>query len=206
MSDIDRRDALGRMASIPAGFVISDELLERARAHVDGALEPQGTQGTPAAPAQPRPAYVPKQFTPDEWRLVRLLVNYIIPRDARSGSATDAGVPEFMDFMLGENAGMRTWMRNGIAWLNGECRRVNGKGFVSCSDAERRAVLDTIAYPKKAAPEAKPGVDFFNSFRNLTSSGFWTSRIGIRDIGYLGNVPVAKWEGTPVEVIRKMGL
>ncbi len=97
-------------------------------------------------------------------------------------------------------------MRNGIAWLNGECRRVNGKGFVSCSDAERRAVLDTIAYPRRAEASAKPGVDFFNSFRNLTSSGFWTSRICIRDIGYMGNVPIAKWEGTPAEVIRKMGL
>ena len=204
MSDINRRDALGQLAAIPAGFVISDELLERARTYVDEALD---DQGPPAQqPAQPRPAYVPKQFTPDEWRLVRLLVNYVIPRDARSGSATDAGVPEFMDFMLGENAGMRTWMRNGIAWLNGECRRVNGKGFVSCNDAERRAVLDTIAYPRRAAPEAKPGVDFFTSFRNLTSSGFWTSRIGIADIGYMGNRPIATWAGTPAEVIRKMGL
>jgi gluconate 2-dehydrogenase gamma chain len=206
MSEMNRRDALGKLAAVPAGFVISDELIERARAHVAELLEPQSAQSTQSAPAQPRPAYVPKQFTPDEWRLVRLLVNYVIPRDARSGSATDAGVPEFMDFMLGENAGMRTWMRNGIAWLNGECRKRHGKGFVSCSDAERRAVLDTIAYPRRAAPESRPGVDFFNSFRNLTSSGFWTSRMGIADIGYKGNVPVAKWEGTPADVIRKMEL
>ena len=206
MSDMDRREALGYLAALPAGFAIGPELLERARAHVEEVLEPQGAQGTQGAPAQPRPAYVPKQFTPDEWRLVRLLVNYVIPRDARSGSATDAGVPEFMDFMLGENAGMRTWMRNGIAWLNGECRRRHGKGFVSCSDAQRREVLDAIAYPRRAEASVRPGVDFFNSFRNLTSSGFWTSRIGVADLGYLGNRPVAKWEGTPAEVIRKMGL
>jgi gluconate 2-dehydrogenase gamma chain len=149
---------------------------------------------------------VPKQFTPDEWRLVRLLVNYVIPRDARSGSATDARVPEFMDFMLGENAGMRTWMRNGIAWLNGECRKRFTKGFVSCTDPQRREVLDAIAFPRKAAPEHKPGVDFFNSFRNLTSSGFWSSRIGVADLGYMGNRVVNNWVGTPPEVIRKMGL
>lgn len=203
MSDMDRRQALGYLAAMPAGFVISDDLLDRARAFVE---EQQGAPAAPGAPQQPRPVYQPKQFTPDEWRLVRLLVNYVIPRDARSGSATDAGVPEFMDFMLGENAGMRTWMRNGIAWLNGECRRRHGKGFVSCSDAQRREVLDAIAYPRRAEAAMRPGVDFFNSFRNLTSSGFWTSRIGIADIGYLGNRPVAKWEGTPAEVIRKMGL
>lgn len=82
---------------------------------------------------------------------LRLLVNYVIPRDARSGSATDAGVPEFMDFMLGENAGMRTWMKNGLGWMNAECRNRFKKGFVSCSDAQRREVLDAIAFPKQAA-------------------------------------------------------
>jgi gluconate 2-dehydrogenase gamma chain len=202
---MDRWEALGHLAAMPAGFMLAPELLERARAFADGLFEVQGAQGAPAAPQQPAP-YQPKQFTPDEWRLVRLLVNYVIPRDARSGSATDARVPEFMDFMLGENAGMRTWMRNGIAWLNGECRRRHGAGFISCTDAQRREVLDAIAYPRRAEAAMRPGVDFFNSFRNLTSSGFWTSRIGIRDIGYMGNVPVAKWEGTPAQVIRKMGL
>lgn len=205
MSEMSRRDALQNLAAIPAGVVISPELIERARAHVEELLGPQGAQGTPGAAQQAR-AYQPKQFTPDEWKLVRLLVNYVIPRDARSGSATDAGVPEFMDFMLGENAGMRTWMRNGIGWLNGECRRRFVKGFVSCDDAQRREMLDAIAFPKRAAPEAKPGVDFFNSFRNLTASGFFSSRIGVADLGYVGNRAVAMWEGTPPAVIRKMGL
>lgn len=210
MSDINRREALASLLAIPAGLAISPDVLERAAAHAHEAVE-QTAQGTPtqgAAPAQaaqPR-AYVPKQFTSDEWRLVRLLVNYVIPRDARSGSATDAGVPEFMDFMLGEYANMRTWMKNGLGWMNAECRRRFGKGFVSCTDAQRREVLDAIAFPKRAVAEMKPGVDFFNSFRNLTASGFWSSRIGIADLGYMGNRPVAKWEGTPAAVIRKMGL
>ena len=205
MSEMNRRDALQHLLAVPAGLVIAPEVVERAAAHVEAALGPAGdatgadAQGT----AQPsaRPAYQPKQFTTDEWRLLRVLVDYVIPRDARSGSATDAGVPEFMDFMLGEYASMRTWMKNGLGWMNAECRSRFGKGFVSCTDAQRREVLDAIAYPKKAAAAMKPGVDFFNNLRNLTASGFWSSRIGVKDLGYIGNVPVAKWEGTPPQVL-----
>ena len=213
MADMNRREALQNLLAIPAGLALAPDAIERAAAHAHEALEPQhGTheqgaraQGAGAQPAAPRP-YAPKQFTTDEWRSARLLANYVIPRDARSGSATDAGVPEFMDFMLGESAGMRSWMKNGLAWMNAECRVRFRKGFVSCSDAERRELLDAIAFPKKAAAEMKPGVDFFSNFRNLTASGFFSSRIGIADLGYIGNRPVATWEGTPPEVMRTLGL
>jgi hypothetical protein len=202
MTDINRREALASLLAIPAGVALSPDVLDRASAHAHAARAAEDGDGT----ATTQQAYVPKQFTPDEWRLVRLLVNYVIPRDARSGSATDAGVPQFMDFMLGESAGIRTWMKNGLGWMNAECRKRFDRGFVSCTDAQRREVLDAIAYPKRAAAEMKPGVDFFNSFRNLTASGFFSSRIGIADLGYVGNRPVAKWEGTPPEVARKLGL
>jgi len=204
MSEMNRRDALQHLLAVPAGMVIAPEVVERAAAHVEAALAPVATEASAEAQtAQPaaRPAYRPKQFTTDEWRLLRVLVDYVIPRDARSGSATDAGVPEFMDFMLGEYASMRTWMKNGLGWMNAECRSRFGRGFVSCTDAQRREVLDAIAYPKKAAAAMKPGVDFFNNLRNLTASGFWSSRIGVKDLGYIGNVPVAKWEGTPPQVL-----
>lgn len=207
MNEINRREAMQHLLAIPAGMAIAPDLLDRAAAHAADAVEQhaheaQQAQGAAATPApQPRPAYRPKQFTTDEWRLVRLLADYVIPRDARSGSATDAGVPEFMDFMLGENAGMRTWMKNGLGWMNAECRTRFGKGFVSCSDAQRREVLDAIAFPKKAAPAVQDGVRFFNNFRNLTASGFWSSRIGAADLGYIGNRPVAQWEGTPKAVM-----
>jgi hypothetical protein len=133
-------------------------------------------------------------------------VNYVIPRDGRSGSATDAGVPEFMDFILGEYRSNQQWMREGLAWMNAECRRRFDAGFISCTDVQRREVLDAIAYPRRAAESVRPGVEFFNHFRNLTSSGFWTSRIGITDLGYSGNRPVAQWEGTPPEVRRWLGI
>jgi gluconate 2-dehydrogenase gamma chain len=196
MTDITRRDVVAGLASVPAALLIPADGLERAAAHAADAIELE--QGTPAQ--QPRP-YQPKNFSTDEWRFVRSLVDYVIPRDARSGSANDAGVPQFMDFILGEYTNNRQWMRDGISWMNAECRRRFDNGWMSCSDAERKLLLDDIAYPARAAEALKPGADFFTRFRNLTSSGFWSSRIGVADLGYVGNRPVAKWEGTPANVL-----
>jgi hypothetical protein len=184
--------------------MLSPEVVERASAHAAEALQAQ--QGAAGAQAPARQAYQPKNFTKDEWRLVRLLVNYVIPADGRSGSATQAGVPEFMDFVLGEYQSNRQWMKDGLGWMNAECRRRHGKGFISCNDSQRREVLDAIAWPRRAAPEVREGVEFFNRFRNMTASGFFSSRMGVQDLGYVGNRPVAKWEGTPAHVMRHFGL
>lgn len=198
MSEMNRRDMLASIAAGAAALSIPREGLEAAAAHAHEAVaaEEQAQQQ-----GQQPAAYVPKQFTADEYRLVRLLVDYVIPRDARSGSATQAGVPQFMDFILGEYPGNRTWMKDGIAWVNAECRRRFGQGFISCNDAQRRELLDAIAYPRRAREQDRPGVEFFNRFRNLTSSGFWTSRMGIADLGYIGNRPVMEWVGTPPNVL-----
>lgn len=195
--NLSRREILAGLAAAPAALILPQEGLDRAAEYAQAALmsEEQQPQGTP-----PRP-YEPRNFSTDEWRLVRSLVNYVISRDARSGSATDAGVPEFMDFILGEYRNNQQWMREGLSWINAECRRRFDNGWMSCSDAERREVLDAIAYPRRASEAVRPGVDFFTRFRNMTASGFWSSRIGVADIGYVGNRPSAKWEGTPPEVL-----
>jgi hypothetical protein len=158
--------------------------------------------------------FAPKFFTPHEWETVRLLADIVLPRDERSGSATDALVPEFMDFILDdpladprERERNQTRMRGGLAWLDRECaERFAGKTFLEASDAERKAVLDDIAYPDKARPEVSQGVAFFNAFRDLTASGFWSSRQGVEDLAYQGNTFVAEWKGCPPEVIEKLGL
>ena len=195
-----RREILQGMLAVPAGLALSPEAVERAAAHAHDALEAAAPREKNAR--QPAQAYVPKNFTSDEWQLVRVLVDYVIPRDETSGSATDAGVPEFMDFILGEYTSNQRWMKDGLGWLNAECRTRHDKGFISCSDAERREVLDAIAFPRTAAPEVEEGVAFFNRFRNMTASGFFSSKVGVADLGYMGNRPVAKWEGTPANVIR----
>lgn len=200
--DFTRREVLQGLLAIPAGLALSPEAVERAAAHAHEALE----AAAPRDARQPAQAYVPQNFTSDEWQLVRVLVDYVIPRDEKSGSATDAGVPEFMDFVLGEYTSNQRWMKDGLGWLNAECRTRHDKGFISCSDTERRQVLDAIAFPRSAAPEVEEGVAFFNRFRNMTASGFFSSKIGVADLGYMGNRPVAKWEGTPPEVVRWLGV
>lgn len=198
--DFTRREVLQGLLAIPAGLALSPEAVERAAAHAHDALEAAAPREKNAR--QPARAYVPQNFTSDEWQLVRVLVDYVIPRDETSGSATDAGVPEFMDFILGEYTSNQRWMKDGLGWMNAECRARHDKGFVSCSDTERREVLDAIAFPRTAAPAMKEGVEFFNRFRNMTASGFFSSKVGVADLGYMGNRPVAKWEGTPANVIR----
>ena len=150
--------------------------------------------------------FVPKYFTAAEFTLVTLLADIVIPKDERSGSASDAGVPEFMDFMMIDQPARQVAMRGGLAWLDHECQQRFDKIFLDCSDAERTAVLDDIAWPAKAKPEYAHGVAFFSSFRDLTAAGFWTTRMGIDDLQYLGNRSVARWNGCPEAALKKLGV
>ena len=158
----------------------------------------------------PRPSTLDlKFFTSEEYPTVRLLADLIIPRDARSGSASDAGVPEFMDFMMADqdtSAEARTAMRGGLAWTDAECGRRYGKRFVECSERERIGLLDEIAWPARARPEMSHGVTFFNAFRDLTASGFWSSEMGVKDLRYQGNAVVPTWTGCPDASLRKIGV
>jgi hypothetical protein len=165
----------------------------------------QAAQAAQAARTAAEP-FVPKFFTPAELRFVRVLADVVIPKDERSGSASDAGVPEFMDFMMIEQPARQVAMRGGLAWLDRECQRRFDRIFLDCSDAERRAVLDDIAWPARAASEFAHGVAFFNSFRDLTAAGFWTTRMGIDDLQYLGNRSVARWNGCPDAALKKLGV
>src|SRR5688572_12675641 len=98
-------------------------------------------------------AFRPKFFTAHEYATVRLLVDLIIPKDERSGSATDAGVPQFMDFMMLDQPARQTAMRGGLAWLDRECGLRFEKNFLAATPAQRTQVLDEIAWPQKATPE-----------------------------------------------------
>jgi len=150
--------------------------------------------------------FAPAFFTPHEWETVRVLSDLIIPKDDRSGSATDAGVPEYMDFLMGDRPDGQTPMRGGLAWLDNECYERSGKTFLTSTEAERTTILDDIAWPKKARPEMSQGVAFFNMFRDMTASGFWTSKIGVTDLDYQGNTFVMEWKGCPPAALQKLGV
>ena len=168
--------------------------------------EAEALQASAAAQAARSSAFTPKFFTPQEFKLVTTLADIIIPKDERSGSASDAGVPEFMDFMMIDQPARQVAMRGGLAWLDRECQQRFDRPFLDCGDAERAAVLDDIAYPAKAEPSRAHGVAFFNSFRDLTATGFWTTRMGIDDLQYMGNRSVARWNGCPEESLTKLGV
>ena len=191
MSDYSRREVLGLlgMAIMSGAFGCTADGVEKA-ARARQAAEP----------------FTRKFFTDAEWSTVRTLVDMVIPRDARSGSATDAGVPEFMDVILTEFPDSGTSMRAGLTWLDGESRRRFAKPFHEGTEAERKPLLDAIAWPKRAAPEMKQGADFFKQFRNLTASGFWSSRMGVEDLRYIGNTFNPGWNGCPSPVLELLGL
>jgi gluconate 2-dehydrogenase gamma chain len=191
-----RRDALKVLLAAPvATFTWTEAEAAQAAAAAQTARA--------AATAKP---FVPKFFTATEFNLVRVLADIVIPKDERSGSATDAGVPEFMDFMMIDQPARQVAMRGGLAWLDLECQERFDKTFLACTEAERTAVLDDIAWPAKAKPEFAHGVAFFNNFRDLTASGFWTTRMGIDDLQYTGNRSVARWNGCPPEALKKLGV
>ncbi|MDX1672140.1 MAG: gluconate 2-dehydrogenase subunit 3 family protein [Balneolaceae bacterium] len=144
-------------------------------------------------------------FTDHEYETVRVLANMIIPADDRSGNAEQAGVPDFIDFMMLDRPEIQTPMRGGLQWLDAQCNRLFGNSFIDCSEQERREMLDEIAYPEQASSEMLPGVRFFNRMRDLTASGFWSSKIGIEDIQYLGN-RATNWNGCPEKALKHIGV
>ena len=198
---VSRRDVIKWLAAAPALGAINwtGEQAERANEHLRALSGPEAS----AAP------YAPKFFSAHEWATVTILVDYIIPRDERSGSATDAKVPEFMDFILHDadsSDATRTAMRGGLAWIDLACEQRYGKPFAACSDADRRQLLDAIAWPKKARAEVSQGVAFFNRFRDLTATGFFSSAMGWKDLRYMGNVAVAEWKGCPPAALEQLGV
>lgn len=192
---MDRRDVVKMLgAASLAAIGLASPDVARAADYASAALQ------------QGAPAYQPIFFTKTEWPMVRTLSDLVIPKDARSGSATDAGVPEFMDFIVSDFKWNQKWMREGLGWLNGECTKRFKRGFVACTPEQQKQVLNDIAFPKKAPAALKPGVEFFTKFRDLTATGFWSSRIGYKDIGYMGNTIVPVWEGCPEPQLQKLGV
>ena len=172
---------------------------DEAHAHAEQARAKSGS--VPGA----KP-FKPKFFTPHEYATVATLVDLIIPADARSGSATDAGVPEFMDFMMVDQPRRQVAMRGGLALIDRLSDARFGKRFTAATDAQRRQLLDEIAFTTNADPGLSQAVAFFSSFRDLTASGFWSSRMGVADLQYQGNVFVSDWNGCPDEALKKLGL
>jgi gluconate 2-dehydrogenase subunit 3-like protein len=194
---ISRRRALALLTAGPvAAMTWTNAEAEQAHEHATQAR----------AQAQPSAAYKRKFFTAHEYATVGLLVDLIIPRDERSGSATEAGVPEFMDFMMVDQPRRQVAMRGGLALVDKLSQDRCGKRFVSATDRDRRALLDEIAYTSNPDPGLSHAIAFFSSFRDLTATGFFTSKMGVADLQYVGNVFVNEWTGCPEAALEKLGV
>lgn len=146
-------------------------------------------------------------FTDHEMATITVLADIIIPKDEVSGSASEAQVPAFIEFIVKDMPQHQVPMRGGLRWLDMQCLKKHQLAFKDCSPAQQLAMVDLIAYPDRAKdkPELKPGVSFFSLMRNLTATGFYTSEAGVRDIGYAGN-QANQWNGVPKDVLKQYNL
>lgn len=146
-----------------------------------------------------------KFFTDHEMATITVLADIIIPKDDKSGSASDAKVPEFIEFIVKDIPSHQTPMRGGLRWLDVQCMNRYNAAFKDATKDQQLEMVNDIAYPEHAKPGMEQGVSFFNRMRDLTASGFYTTEMGFEDLGYVGNMP-NKWEGVPADILKQYGM
>src|SRR5437773_160715 len=188
---ISRRDILRTLAVSAAGSVLKVIPAEAAEyvhqmVHKEKAAAPAG-------------AYTPKYFSASQYATLTFLCDTIIPKDEKSGGAVEAGAPEFIDLLTSENPEYQLRLGGGFFWLDGTCTDRYGKVFMECTLEQKKEILDLIAFRKNAKkdPGLSQGVAFFAFLRKMTCDGYYTSKIGIQDLQYIGNVTRSEWPGCP---------
>jgi len=138
------------------------------------------------------------------------LCDLIIPADEKSPAASAVGVVDFIDEWISapypQQRADRSIILPGLTWIESEAQGRFGKDFAALEQAQKEAIANDICSPAKAAPNAATAARFFAKFRDLTAGGFYTTPVGMKDIGYVGNVPLEKFEGPPIEALKKAGL
>jgi hypothetical protein len=204
---MNRRDSL---KALGLTAISSAVLLDACKPGEEKAQAP-GTDSTKQAGRQDfeverdKRLHEEKFFNDHELATIGILADIIIPKDDKSGSATDAKVPEFIEFIVKDIPSYQTPMRGGLRWLDLQSLQRFEKSFADASPEQRINIVDDIAYPNKLKPGMLQGAGFFNLMRDLTASGFFTSEMGVKDLGYAGNKP-NRWEGVPADVLKQYGL
>lgn len=191
---VSRRELFNIIGAVPAAALVAGSPAAASVLTQDGS-------GHIAAQAGAKEPYKRQTFDDHQWRTVRVLCDLIIPADERSGSATEAGVPEFLDDWIAfravqdRNQDLQAQIFGGLIWLDRESNRQFQKDFADASADQQKELLDRIAYPQRAAEADHPWVVFFDEFRSLVVSGFFSSKMGVTDLPYLGNTVVTEWRG-----------
>jgi len=209
---IPRRDALKSLGTVAALPILGERGVREVESAARQAQAPAGPRGTPTDPdlVNPTPGTWPRLLADNELATIAVLCDTIIPADEKSPSASAVGVPAWInEYVSAPYEGQQralVQLRGGLLWLDRESEARFGKRFAALADAERRQICDEICYLPKARPEHQAAARFFDMVRDLTAVGFYTTREGMRDLQYIGNVPVAAWKGAPPEVLSHLGL
>jgi gluconate 2-dehydrogenase gamma chain len=189
---VTRRDVLRTLAAGAVGGSVLQVIPAKAAEYAHQMVHKEKA----AAPAG---KYAPKFFDAHQYETLRSLCDTILPKDEKSGGALEAGAPEFIDLLTSENDEFQVKLAGGLLWLDSRCVDDYGKTYLECAAEQRKEILDLIAYRKNAKKDKSlsQGVAFFVLLRNMTCDGFYTSKIGIEDLQYIGNTSRSEWPGCP---------
>ena len=189
---VTRRDVLRTLAAGAVGGSVLQVIPAKAAEYAHQMVHKEKA----AAPAG---KYTPKFFDAHQYETLRSLCDTILPKDEKSAGALEAGAPEFIDLLTSENDEFQVKLGGGLLWLDSRCADDYGKTYLECTSEQRKEILDLLAYRKNAKKDASlsQGVAFFALLRNMTCDGFYTSKIGIEDLQYIGNTSRSEWPGCP---------
>lgn len=202
---MNRRDSLKALGLLAAGSaaVLANNSCSDKKAIVKDAHEQlPGVQDFEYE--RTKKLYEETYFDAHEMATITVLADIIIPKDDTSPAASEVGVPAFIEFIVKDIPDHKLPMRGGLKWLDVYALNKYKNVFIHLKTNEQIAIVDEIAYPSKAKPEVAQGVSFFNKMRDLTAAGFYTTKEGIADLGYVGNRP-GVWNGVPAEILHEHG-
>lgn len=205
---MNRRDSLKALGLLAAGTAV---LANNSCDNKSGKVAAAKTDSSDKLPGvqdfeyeRTKSLYEETFFDEHEMATIAVLADIILPKDETSPSATEVGVPDFIEFIVKDLPDHKLPMRGGLKWLDTYAQKKYKTVFIKCKTEEQIAIIDEIAYPLKAKPEVSQGVNFFNRMRDLTASGYYTTKEGITDLGYMGNRP-GVWNGVPTDILKEFG-
>jgi hypothetical protein len=206
---MDRRLAIKWMLAAGAGAILADSMAFGAAGDTPAPARGYGPDPDLMKPYKPGD-YWPLTLSDAERRTTSALCDVIVPAEGRAPSASAVGVPDFIDEWVSapypNSIKDRKTILDGLAWVEAESLKRFGKGFADAAGAERLALCEVLAPEAAAGSDLESPSRFFRRFRNLTTAGFYTTPVGMRDLGYVGNVPLATFDGPPAELVAKLGL
>jgi len=203
---MDRRESLKSMVlgSMAVGLTLESCVKETPKEVIEEKIWKYTYGRTPKEAAFDEQLMSEQFFEDNELETIRILGNLILPPN-ENGTIEDAGVVDFIEFMTKDVPEFQVKIRGGLMWLNNNCNSKYNTVFSRCTEDQQKAILDSIAFPNPDTSEQLQEVQFFSLMRNLVLTGYFTSEVGIKELGYVGNTP-NNWDGVPQDVLDEHGV